>query len=79
MQLIYRGIYYTPASVSTNTIDSGLTATYRGVRYSVQHTQATATLPATTLKYRGVTVGAPQADCHPAFHLASAQPALSMH
>ena len=79
MQLIYRGISYNPASVSTNSIDSGLTATYRGVRYSVQHTQATATLPATTLKYRGVTIGAPKANCHPAFRLTSAQPALSMH
>lgn len=76
MQPIYRGIPYTPASASTLTVDSGLDAIYRGVRYSVRQAHAVTTLPAKTLKYRGTSIGAPEADWHPAFCPTSVQPAL---
>lgn len=59
MQLTYRGIQYNAAPVSTSTVDSGVTATYRGTVYSILRSNAVATLPTKTLKYRGIVIGTP--------------------
>lgn len=75
MQLTYRGIQYNAApaaTTTTTTTTSGLTATYRGLSYSIPQSNTVATMPTKPLKYRGITIGTPEPDWHPAFRPASA-------
>lgn len=67
MQLTYRGINYNAAPVSISTVESGVTATYRGLSYSVPQSHAVATLPKTALKYRGIVIGAVEVNDYPTF------------
>lgn len=60
MQLTYRGIQYNVTPTSIRTVSTPLTATYRGASYSILKSDAVAPVPSQNLKYRGITIGAPE-------------------
>jgi len=66
MKLTYRGIQYNAAPASIHTVDSEITAIYRGVPYTLPQANAVATLPAKMLKYRGIVIGTPEVIYQPA-------------
>jgi len=72
MKLTYRGISYNTAPTSITTVDSGVTAQYRGVLYTLLRATDAPVMPVQTLMYRGATVGASDFSWHPEFRPATA-------
>lgn len=72
MQLTYRGSQYNAVQATHNTVNSGITVSYRGRLYTVPCATAVPTMPVQTLRYRGIVIGASDADYRPVFRPASA-------